>query len=123
MFSSSVFLDLLVEMGDVEDGIGRVTHPDPVNGFALTEQEADLFDFDVEVETVTPSRLKTQWAIAATLHTSRKFHVDAMETTLVGVWKLFKGVSMRVVDDNLFIFEFNHERDMLKVLNGGSVAF
>jgi len=89
------------------------------NGLALTDKESALFDFDLEHVVFSPSDPKEQqWILAVTVLRHTKFNVGAMERTLKGIWKPFKGVVMEVIDDNLFAFIFNHENDMKRVLAG-----
>ncbi|KAJ8426626.1 hypothetical protein Cgig2_016069 [Carnegiea gigantea] len=57
------------------------------------------------------------------LHTSNSFNLRAMKSVLRNVWKPSKGLVMRDLDSNLFIFQFFFAADRDFVLNEGPWAF
>ena len=85
-------------------------------GLALTEKEATLFDFDLDqLDGVSSDKDTSKWILAATVLRPTKFNVEAFEKTLRGVWNPFKGMTLEVIDDNLFAFVFNHENDLKRI--------
>lgn len=52
---------------------------------------------------------------------SIKFNI--MKETLAAVWRPGKGMTVREVDPNLFLFQFYHEKDMKRILEDGPWSF
>ncbi|CAL5336572.1 unnamed protein product [Camellia sinensis] len=59
---------------------------------------------------------RSDLCLVGTLLTRRPFNVDAMKGCLLSVWKPTKGMQMRVIGDNLFVFSFGHVVDKRRVL-------
>ncbi|GLU07189.1 hypothetical protein SLE2022_241560 [Rubroshorea leprosula] len=53
----------------------------------------------------------------------KRYNMEAMENTLVGIWRPVKGLHMRVLGSNLFAFYFFHPVDMQRVLAAGPWRF
>lgn len=49
------------------------------------------------------------------------FH--AMQQTFVAFWRLRKGVYIKEIDINLYIFQFYHELDIKRVIEGSPLSF
>ena len=47
----------------------------------------------------------------------------AMKNTLASIWRPVKGVCIKKLSSNLFLFQFFHELDMEKVVKGGPWTF
>jgi len=48
-----------------------------------------------------------------------EFNAQAMRKTLAIVWKPVKGVNIRDLEGSNYLFQFYHEMDLRKVLDGG----
>ena len=57
------------------------------------------------------------------LHTANSFNIGAMKTVMKTVWKPAKGVLIKELDWNLFIFQFFDMADKEYVINEGPWAF
>lgn len=47
----------------------------------------------------------------------------AMQHTMAALWKSGKGVYMRELDTNLYLFQFYHEIDVKRVMEGSPWSF
>ncbi|XP_028090831.1 uncharacterized protein LOC114291039 [Camellia sinensis] len=66
---------------------------------------------------------KSDMCLVSKLLTRRPFNVDAMKSTLLSVWQPTKGMQVRVIGDNLFVFVFGHVVDKRRVLLNGPWTF
>jgi len=88
---------------------------------SLTEEEETV----VICEDDTPSERAEQVALCllGKLHTVNTFNIGAMKTVLKTVWKPTKGVIIKELDWNLFVFQFFAKADKEYVFNEGLWAF
>lgn len=70
-----------------------------------------------------PSGSVTYWELVGRLLTDRSIKFEHMQQVLASVWRLLMGVRILPLDDNHFIFQFPHVRDMNRVLNEGPWSF
>ncbi|CAL5359252.1 unnamed protein product [Camellia sinensis] len=66
---------------------------------------------------------KSDMCLVGKLLTRRPFNVEAMKNTLLSVWQPTKGMQVRVIGDNLFVFVFGHVVDKRRVLSNGPWTF
>ena len=64
-----------------------------------------------------------QWCLVRQFLTDRVINLMAMKNTLASIWCLVKGVYIKELSPTLFLFEFFHELDMDRVVNGGPWTF
>ena len=57
------------------------------------------------------------------LYTTNSFNVGAMKSTFKNIWKLARGLIIKELDRNMFIFQFFSKADKDTVLNDGPWAF
>ncbi|GLT73745.1 hypothetical protein SLA2020_455820 [Shorea laevis] len=57
--------------------------------------------------------------LVGTVLIKKKYNMEAMENTLANVWRLVKGMHMRVLGKNFFAFYFFHPVDMQRVMAVG----
>ena len=55
--------------------------------------------------------------------TDRVINLMAMKNTLASIWRPVKGVCIKELSSNLFLFQFFHELDMERVVKGGPWTF
>ncbi|GLT37624.1 hypothetical protein SLA2020_119290 [Shorea laevis] len=79
-----------------------------------TEEEVgvDLEDGDA-IELATG---RSSYCLMGTVLIRKRYNKEAMENTPAGVWRPVKGMHMRVLGKNLFVFYFFHPVDMQRVL-------
>ncbi|GLU18276.1 hypothetical protein SLE2022_345830 [Rubroshorea leprosula] len=65
----------------------------------------------------------SKWCIVGTVLTRKRFNMEAMESTLAGVWRPVKGMHMRILGHNHFALYFFHPVDMNRVLAAGPWRF
>ncbi|KAI8005339.1 Uncharacterized protein LOK49_LG08G02355 [Camellia lanceoleosa] len=63
---------------------------------------------------------RSDMCLVGKLHTRRPFNFDAMKSIMLSVWQPTKGMQVRVIGDNLFVFVFGHVMDRRRVLLNGS---
>ena len=51
--------------------------------------------------------------------TDRSINGLIMQNTLASVWRHVKGVCIKEIQSNLFLFQFYHELDMKRVIDNG----
>jgi len=88
----------------------------------LTDEEEKIVICD---DDDTPSERVEQVALCllGKLHTENTFNIGAMKTILKNVWKPAKGVIIKELDWNLFLFQFFAKTDKGYVFNEGPWAF
>ncbi|XVF80757.1 hypothetical protein PTKIN_Ptkin15bG0100900 [Pterospermum kingtungense] len=62
------------------------------------------------------------WLVGKLL-THQPFNKEAMIGTMKAIWKLHKEVNILAIEENLFIFKFQGERDKNRILKGAPWSF
>ena len=75
-----------------------------------TEEENPLFELNEQDDAVKNDDFR--WSLMGRFLTDESFNVEAMKTTLSSVWRSVKGICIKEISSNLFIFQFFHERDI-----------
>lgn len=82
----------------------------------LDEEEADGVVYDGDVgETKT---LDMRWCLVGKFLVDIPVDFNAMQNTLAGLWKPGKEMYMRAVGANLYLFQFYHELDVNRIIEG-----
>ncbi|EEF41191.1 conserved hypothetical protein [Ricinus communis] len=84
------------------------------------EEEGGLVFEDIGNANQAP---EYQWSLVGRFLTDRAINFLAMKNTLASLWRPVKGVCIKELGPNLFIFQFFHELDMLHVIEGGPWTF
>lgn len=74
-------------------------------------------------ESSTAIKNQIYLSLVGKLFTVKSFNAEAMKKTLVSFWSLKKNVVVRMVEINLFVFQFFCETDKIRVLNGCPWSF
>ena len=84
---------------------------------SLTEEEATVVEFDEEA----PVEKKEEIALSflGRLLTEGSFNARVMKNALTSIWKPSKGLVVRDLDNNLFLFQFFSAADKKDVLDEG----
>lgn len=96
----------------VEEMYARMTVEDDEGGGLLPP---DLIE--------SRGREEQQWSAIGRFLTDRPINVLAMKNIMAAVWRPVKGVWIKELGPNLFIFQFFHELDLERVINGGPWTF
>ncbi|KAI8010966.1 Uncharacterized protein LOK49_LG06G02403 [Camellia lanceoleosa] len=94
---------------------------DLINKMALTKEEEEMVV--VGEDHLKPAEEKSWLCLVGTVFTTRPFNSDALRSTMESVWNPSKGMRTRVINKNLFLFQFNHIIDKRRVLHNGPWSF
>jgi len=87
----------------------------------LTAEEETVVEFKEEVDDEKVERIAL--SLIGKLYTTHSFDVEAMNATFKNVWKPSKGLLIKELDTNLFLFPFFSKADRDGVLNDCPWAF
>lgn len=77
------------------------------------------YDEDLE-ETVS---IDTRWSLVGRFLVDIPADFNAMQNTMAGLWKPGKGMYVKELEPNLYLFQFYHELDIKRVLEGSLWTF
>lgn len=91
----------------------------------------NTLNFDGEEDDVAPLQRETndtetfdaRHCLVGRFLTSRPIRIPIMKDRLATIWQPGRGVNIRALDSNLFLFQFYHWRDVEKVYSGGPWHF
>lgn len=113
----SCFSQVMASTSNIIDAMNNITIEDEEDGGLALEGIEDvsglegLQDFDVKLCLV--GRFITEGVI----------DFQAMRQTLATLWRPGKGVCMKEIDTNLYLFQFFHEIDIKRVCNGSPWSY
>lgn len=84
------------------------------------EEEEDLI---IESSTLDTQSHSTDLCLVGRLLSDRNINFNAMKNRLADLWRPVKGVLIREIGDQKFIFQFFHAMDMRRILEGGPWTF
>ncbi|KAI8007871.1 Uncharacterized protein LOK49_LG07G01649 [Camellia lanceoleosa] len=94
---------------------------DLTSTLSLTSEEDTVVSLGGDSTRLTMGKLDMY--LVGKLLTRRPFNFDAMKSTLLSMWQPTKGMQVRVIGDNLFVFVFGHVLDKRRVLLNGPWTF
>lgn len=97
-----------------------------MNNVSLADEEEGGIEINEEI--LEPNSLLNQTfnanlCVVGRFITEGKVDFEAMQHTLAILWKPGKGVYMKELDSNLYIFQFYHEIDVKRVIEGCPWSF
>lgn len=97
-------------------------HPNTQPDLADACQNLNLNDADSEGlildDDLIPSLVdEYQLCLVGRFLTEKKMDFEAMKNTLIPIWQSIKGMDVKELGQNRYIFRFFHERDLCRVLN------
>lgn len=92
-----------------------------LKGLEMTEDEEQIIDCIEEEDETMSEQLRL--CLVGTLLTTNPFRVETMKNTLKIAWLLGKGMVVREIEHNLFIFQFFSAANKMKVLEEGPWSF
>lgn len=97
------------EIQDLEDGCGNIS---------LEEEEEKGIDLP-EVAEDQSVNIDLQHAMVGRFLTDKHIKFEYMQQVLASVWRPVMGMRVKEIRANLFIFQFFHEKDLIRVLEKG----
>ena len=92
-----------------------------LRNFRLTAEEEEVFVCDKIVDNDLDDQIAL--CLVGKLHITTSFNKEAMKNTMCNAWKASKGLIIKDLDANLFIFQFFSMGDKAQVLNDGPWPF
>lgn len=87
------------------------------------DEEASLEILETETDNNPGTDVDLRWAAVGRFLADKSIKVEVMQQVLASVWCPVKGVYLKVLENNLFIFQFFHEKDIQRILCEGPWAF
>ncbi|KAI7997926.1 Uncharacterized protein LOK49_LG10G02002 [Camellia lanceoleosa] len=94
---------------------------DLITKMALTDEEEEAVV--VGDDHLKSAEEKSWLCLVEKVLTMRPFNSEALRTTMESVWNPSKGMQTKVINKNLFFFQFNHIIDKMRVLHNGPWSF
>ncbi|KAL2932690.1 Glucoamylase intracellular sporulation-specific [Bienertia sinuspersici] len=85
--------------------------------FHLTMDENVVVGDDLQEGEDVNTNKKVELMMIGKIFTSKPFNFEAMKRTLRSIWRLKEGVAVRMVETNLFVFQFSSLGDKEFVIN------
>lgn len=89
----------------------------------LTEEEEVVIGGDFEDEDDEDSKTQISLILMGKVLTNKPFNVEAMKRILTGLWRAKENIIIRMVESNLFVFQFFCENDKERVMEGSPWFF
>ncbi|KAL2904606.1 Gag polyprotein [Bienertia sinuspersici] len=86
--------------------------------FHLTKNDNVVVGDDLQEGEDVNSNKKVELMMIGQIFTTRPFNIEAMKRMLRSIWRLKEGVAVRMVETNLFVFQFSSLGDKEFVING-----
>lgn len=99
--------------------------PPTLNDIRLEEEIEGGIVIPTDVSTLVGNEQSFDWKLCLIRRFIQVGSLDfpSMQQTLAGIWKPGKGVFFKEIDDNRFIFQFYHEIDIKRVIDGSPWYF
>uniref|UniRef100_A0A803NGT3 DUF4283 domain-containing protein n=1 Tax=Cannabis sativa TaxID=3483 RepID=A0A803NGT3_CANSA len=94
---------------------------DQYDQIQLEEEEDGGLLCDIVADVGQP--IDDRWCLVGKFLTKRLIDFDAMQNTLASLWQPGKGMFVKELDLNLYIFQFYHEIDIQRVMDGSPWTF
>uniref|UniRef100_A0A803PVR0 Reverse transcriptase domain-containing protein n=1 Tax=Cannabis sativa TaxID=3483 RepID=A0A803PVR0_CANSA len=94
---------------------------DQYDQFQLEEEEEGELLCDIVEDVGQP--IDDRWCLVGKFLTRRLIDFDSMQNTLASLWQPRKGMFVNELEHNLYIFQFYHEVDIQRVIDGSPWTF
>ncbi|EEF39120.1 conserved hypothetical protein [Ricinus communis] len=85
----------------------------------LNIEEEEYEDITFEDVAGHNNKLEFKWCLVSHLLTDRAINFQTMKNTLVTLWRPAKGVCIKDLRPNFYVFQFLYELDIVRVTDGG----
>lgn len=92
-----------------------------LQNLSLPNEEDEELILDVSI--AQPQELHFDHCLLGRLLTDREINFSIMRSRLASLWRPGKGVNIKDISPNLFLFQFFHPVDLKRVLEGGPWTF
>lgn len=89
----------------------------------LEDEEVVGLDFSRNDASSSQPIERTTWSMVGRFLTNRPVKFDIMRNVLATVWRPALGLTVTEIKDNLYRFDFYHEKDLKRILDEGPWAF
>ena len=89
----------------------------------LTLEEEEAGGIEVEEDQAEQAQLVYQWCLVGRFLTDKNIDFAAMRSMMASLWKPVKGMCIKSLNSNLFLFQFFHEKNLQWVIKGGPWSF
>lgn len=99
---------------------------DAMNNITLEDEEEDVLAFEIggtKGNNQGFTNFDAKLCVVARFLTEGRVDFQAMQQTLAALWKPGRGVYMKELDTNLYLFQFYHELDVKRILEGSPWSF
>ena len=80
-------------------------------------------DWEYNEAVVQTENNDMQWCLVGKFLTEKPINFMYMKNTMTGLWRSVRGMCIKDVDQNLFLFQFYHHLDMNRVIRDGQWTF
>ncbi|KAJ8441183.1 hypothetical protein Cgig2_024912 [Carnegiea gigantea] len=87
----------------------------------LTVEEEEILEFEEDVDEEKADQIAP--SLIGKLHTVNSFNIGAIKATFKKVWKPARGLVIKKLNQNLFLFQFFSNADKVAMMNEGPWAF
>lgn len=101
--------------------LSTVFMEDHLKGLSLVEEEDDSITYDVETNEDGVGDLAL--SLVGHFLTDRSIRVHIIKERMTKIWHPNKGVSIKQLENGVFLFQFFHHLDRQRVLSGGPWTF
>lgn len=89
----------------------------------LTEDENRVYGSNYDEDDDGASKTRIALSLVGKLLTKKPFDVEAIKRVLKNIWRLLDNVAIRMIEMNLFVFQFFDESNKERVMEGRPWAF
>ncbi|XP_062086519.1 uncharacterized protein LOC133792629 [Humulus lupulus] len=91
--------------------------------FHIAEEDGQGLILEEDPETVEDDLFDARWCLVGKLLGGRVADFDALKNVLASLWRPVKGMFVKQLEPNRFLFQFCHEIDINRVLEGSPWTF
>lgn len=89
--------------------------------FKMDDEEEGGISYEEDTEKL--SEIDVRWCLVGRFLTDSPIDFQAMQHRMAALWRPGKGVYIKEVDHNIYIFQFYHEVDITRVMEGSPWTF
>ena len=96
---------------------------DQFNQLTLEDEASCGLEVDALVDKGNGDFVDLRWTTVGRFLTQKSLNFVSMKNVLAFVWRLVCGMCVKELQNNLYLFQFFHERDVDRVLKNGPWSF
>lgn len=87
------------------------------------EEDVGLEIVELDGENTVGAGVDLRWAAVGRFLADKSIKMEVMQQVMAAVWRPVKGVCVKKIENDRFIFKFFHEKDIQRILREGPWAF